>query len=291
MAQNVGPILEMVTEKYLLRVRGRVGGPARGDADPRRGAGGARSGRHPARRRGDHPQLLRPDPDDHPVGDQPLHRDRSSGACASTSATRSGASGCWAACRAAAWASSSSRHAAPRRRTFLQATMADTKRAMDSALPFAMEPVVYDFAVNEHGTRAELLQGEAAILSPGYYALRVPRPAAGGPGPARASGAGGTRPVRRGLPRRGRRCAAWWSGCSTRLLPRAASDAAARGRASARCSRPTASIPRSTSRSGPTCGPGAWGSAQNRLPASTQIEDVREDDVVDATGGLTAIAA
>src|SRR6202012_1341357 len=34
----------------------------------------------------------------------------------------------------------------------LQETMDRTKRELDGALPFAMEPVVYDFAINERGT-------------------------------------------------------------------------------------------------------------------------------------------
>jgi hypothetical protein len=58
---------------------------------------------------------------------------------------------------------------------FLQATMSATKRALQHSLPFAMEPVVYDFAINPHGTRAELLSGAEALLPPGYYALQVPR--------------------------------------------------------------------------------------------------------------------
>jgi hypothetical protein len=29
---------------------------------------------------------------------------------------------------------------------------------MERAVPFAMEPVVYDFAINERGTHAELLK-------------------------------------------------------------------------------------------------------------------------------------
>ena len=40
----------------------------------------------------------------------------------------------------------------------LQAIMSETKRAMEHAVPFAMEPVVYDFAINERGTQAGLLQ-------------------------------------------------------------------------------------------------------------------------------------
>jgi hypothetical protein len=56
----------------------------------------------------------------------------------------------------------------------LAAMMRDTKRELEHALPFAMEPVVYDFAVNEHGTFAELLRGDEALLPRGYYGLMVP---------------------------------------------------------------------------------------------------------------------
>jgi hypothetical protein len=52
--------------------------------------------------------------------------------------------------------------------------MIATKRELEHALPFAMEPVVYDFAVNERGTFAELLRGNEALLPRGYYALVVP---------------------------------------------------------------------------------------------------------------------
>ena len=53
--------------------------------------------------------------------------------------------------------------------------MSQTKRELQHALPFAMEPVVYDFAINERGTWAELLRGDDALLPRGYYALHVPR--------------------------------------------------------------------------------------------------------------------
>ena len=39
----------------------------------------------------------------------------------------------------------------------MQAMMARTKHELEDVLPFAMEPVVYDFAINERGTWAELL--------------------------------------------------------------------------------------------------------------------------------------
>jgi hypothetical protein len=56
----------------------------------------------------------------------------------------------------------------------LQKIMLDTKRRMQNALPFAMDPVVFDYAINENGTHSGLLSGSAALMPPGYYALTVP---------------------------------------------------------------------------------------------------------------------
>lgn len=46
--------------------------------------------------------------------------------------------------------------AKPRALVELQDIMLATKREMEHALPFAMDPVVYDFEINEHGTTAQL---------------------------------------------------------------------------------------------------------------------------------------
>ncbi len=53
-------------------------------------------------------------------------------------------------------------------------TMRETKRELEDALPFAMDPVVYDFKINGQGTVAALLRGEAAFMPARYYALQVP---------------------------------------------------------------------------------------------------------------------
>src|SRR2546427_1192014 len=37
-----------------------------------------------------------------------------------------------------------------------------------------MEPLVYDFAINERGTFADLLEGPSALMPANYYALTVP---------------------------------------------------------------------------------------------------------------------
>jgi hypothetical protein len=56
----------------------------------------------------------------------------------------------------------------------LQEIMSATKRELQHALPFAMDPVVYDFAINENGTFADLLAGPDALMPSGYYAQTVP---------------------------------------------------------------------------------------------------------------------
>lgn len=58
--------------------------------------------------------------------------------------------------------------------TWLEATMRAVKSDLERAVPFAMEPVVYDFAINERGTWAELHTGEQALMPPGYYVLIAP---------------------------------------------------------------------------------------------------------------------
>jgi len=62
----------------------------------------------------------------------------------------------------------------PLAQTRLQEMMSNAKKELESALPFAMEPVVYDFAINERGTSADLLGPEMALMPSAYYTLMVP---------------------------------------------------------------------------------------------------------------------
>lgn len=62
----------------------------------------------------------------------------------------------------------------PEAQQWLAETMVQTKRDMQTALPFAMDPVVYDFRINDHGTFADLLEGEHANMPDRYYALKLP---------------------------------------------------------------------------------------------------------------------
>ena len=57
----------------------------------------------------------------------------------------------------------------------LQEIMDAERAALQDALPFAMKPVVYDFAVNERGTWSTLCTTHTHLLPTGYYALHMPR--------------------------------------------------------------------------------------------------------------------
>lgn len=52
--------------------------------------------------------------------------------------------------------------------------LAETKRKLSSAVPFAIDPVVYDFSINPHGTSAQIHSGSAALLSRKYHLMSVP---------------------------------------------------------------------------------------------------------------------
>ena len=53
--------------------------------------------------------------------------------------------------------------------------MALAKSELEDAMPFAMNPVVYDFTINPRGTWAELYHGHDASLPARYYTLQMPR--------------------------------------------------------------------------------------------------------------------
>jgi len=57
----------------------------------------------------------------------------------------------------------------------LQAIMSAAKKKFEHAIPFAMEPVVYDFSINENGTCANLNEGKNALMPEAYYTLLLPQ--------------------------------------------------------------------------------------------------------------------
>ena len=190
----------------------------------------------------------------------------------------------------------------PRRKTEAQARlhniMLATKREMENALPFAMEPVVYDFAINEHGTVAELRDGStgdarvaptrvAPLMSPGYYTLMVPS--------LLKRERLDLTPARRAeLDRFGAACradpalAGMAQTLFDRIIPRGDQENATEQSLDALLDdlgfdRIQHEQIRADMRSG------RIGLAQNRLPASTVIEDVRPGDVVQITNHKSRI--
>jgi hypothetical protein len=163
--------------------------------------------------------------------------------------------------------------------------MSETKRRIEGAVPFAMEPVVYDFKINERGTHAELLTGKAALMPSGYYTLTVP---------------GLLRKDMRLLPASRRaELDNFGAACRTRpdlsgmvqnlfdhLLPRSAQDDSGKSRSLGDLlddlgfDRVQHEQIRADLRSG------RIGLAQNRLPVTSVIEDVKPEDVYDASQSI-----
>jgi hypothetical protein len=168
----------------------------------------------------------------------------------------------------------------------LQVIMSETKRQLEKAVPFAMEPVVYDFAINERGTHASLLTDNAALMPAGYYTLTVPT--------LLRLERHQLTPFRRAeLDRFGQasRAEPELSGMVQslfdRLLPQVDQEEAGEESLEALLTRygfdrVQHEQIRADLRSG------RIGLAQNRLPVSSTIEDVSPDEVYDATHGLPA---
>lgn len=162
--------------------------------------------------------------------------------------------------------------------------MSAAKRDLQNALPFAMEPVVYDFAINERGAWADLLTGAEALLPQGYYALVTPPLLkqdlrALPPGRRREldkfAAAARTRPELAGAVQN----------VFDRLLPRLAASSQ-EGQTLAELLEANGFDRLEHEQLREDLKNGRIGLAQNRLPPTTKIEDVRPEDVFDATGGV-----
>ena len=62
----------------------------------------------------------------------------------------------------------------PRFRDEILQIMAQAKQELQDAIPFAMDPVVYDFRINDAGSLARLMSESRGIMPPRYYAVQVP---------------------------------------------------------------------------------------------------------------------
>lgn len=173
MAQNVGPILEMVTEKYLLR--------SATEWEARLGALGILDEILTALKRGDIPAIGKATTRNFAGPIQsiiPWASNFFTETLIEKARSEFGAD-FWGFWMLGGMSGGGMGFIfAPERRQSaqerMQSIMSTAKRELESALPFAMEPVVYDFAINEHGTRADLLRGAEGLMPEGYYTLILP---------------------------------------------------------------------------------------------------------------------
>jgi len=296
MAQNVGPILEMVTEKYLLRSEAEWQGrqQAMGILDhivqALRAGDVKRIGALTTQNFNEPIQTIIPWASNH-FTETLIQRVRA----------EFGANfwGFWMLGGMAGggmgfiFDPAHKRHAQER----LQVIMSETKHALRHALPFAMEPVVYDFSINERGTWADRLSGPEALLPAPYYSLHVPGWLRADPQTlptqtrselSRLRTACHTRPELSGM----------MSTLFDRLVPQLKTEAGRR-QSLAELLEQNGFDRVQHEQISTDLKNGRIGLAQNRLPASADIQDVRATDVVEAgdklapeyrAAGLAALA-
>jgi hypothetical protein len=167
----------------------------------------------------------------------------------------------------------------------LQRIMSETKAAMEHAVPFAMEPVVYHFAINESGTTATMRAGDDALMPAEYYTLAVPplvRTEARLLSPARRAeldrfaAACGNQPEFGGMVQQ----------MFDHLLPRGHEQTSAAAHNLDGLLRAHGFDAVQHEQIQADLRGGRIGLAQNRLPANSDIQDVQPGDLMDATNGL-----
>lgn len=168
----------------------------------------------------------------------------------------------------------------------LQAIMSDTKRQLEKAVPFAMNPVVYDFTINEHGSVADLFFEDEALMPAGYYTQMIPAVLRLEPHHLSAfrraeldrfSEACRTDPQLSGMVQR----------LFDRLLPSAGDGEAGQEDLQSLLDK-YGFDPMLHEQIRADLRSGRIGLAQNRLPVNSQIEDVSAEDVFDARFELPA---
>jgi hypothetical protein len=283
MAMDVGPILEMVIEKYLLRLdaewRARLDamrifdelvGSLRAGDTAAIGAGTERNFFGPI-------QAIIPWASDHYT--ETVVSDV-------RAAFGEGFQGFWMLGGAAGGGMGFmfTPEAKPAAQDRLRGIMRAAKRRLERGVPFAMEPVVYDFAINECGSWAD----SRALMPAGYYANTIPALIRVDPrllSPGRRADLEGFARASHTVPE----LAGAVQSVVDRLLPRGEAQAAAG----------LAPLDDLLDRHGfdrimheqiqADLRAGRIGLAQNRLPAATVIEDARPEDV--AIPGDAAAAA
>ena len=284
MAQDVGPILEMVTEKYLLRSeaewKARLEAMGIFDELVRLLRAGDVAGVGPATERNFFGpiQAIIPWASNHYT--ESIIQDV-------RAEFGSGFRGFWMlggmAGGGMGFMFDPARRAEGRQR--LHEIMLDRKRRLEASVPFAMEPVVYDFAINEQGSSAALLAGGEALMPAGYYANVVPELVRVDPkllAPSRRAELECFGRASRRVPE----LAASVQTIIDRLLPRGEVQTGAESMPLDALLEEHGFDPLMHQQIQVDLKAGRIGLAQNRLPAATIIEDVGPGDVVDAVGGL-----
>ncbi len=286
MAQNVGPVLEMVTEKYLLRDEAEwharqqalglfdeiAGDLQRGDV-PALGAATTRNFAGPIQ------TII------------PAASNAYTEALIDAARTRFGADfwGFWML--GGMSGGGMGFIVAPQRKAeaqdFLLAEMRRQCEALRSSLPFAMAPVVYDFAVNPRGTHADLLPAGGELLPRGYYALLVPRWLREDPRAIPASRRGELERVGAAA-RKTPDLAGLVESLFDRMVPAASEASSNRPEALAALLAANGFDRAEHERIRDDLRRGRIGLAQNHLPPSTVVEDVHPDDVTDCRAGVSA---
>ncbi len=175
----------------------------------------------------------------------------------------------------------------PRAQRRMGEIMRAAKRSLDRAVPFAMEPVVYDFTINERGTWAELFSGSDALMPSAYYSLRVPEL-------VRRDSRTLSPAQRRELESFGEACrrepglAGMVHHLFDRLIPHAGATASHTSGSLETLLAAHGFDPVQHQKIRADLRGGRIGLSQNRLPISSRVEDVLPDDVIDARRPLPA---
>jgi len=173
----------------------------------------------------------------------------------------------------------------PRAKQRLAEIMSATRRRLEGGVPFAMDPVVYDFRINENGSTAELREGGGALMPPAYYTLRVPSL-------LRQEQRSLTRAQRAELERFGDACRhepalrGMTADLLDHLLPQSQDEAGAAPRNLRAMLDDLGFDSAHHEKIRGELRAGRIGLSQNRLPVSSRIEDVRPDELHDARAPL-----
>jgi hypothetical protein len=171
----------------------------------------------------------------------------------------------------------------PEAQVWLQETMSRTRKELQDALPFAMEPVVYDFTINDSGSFSEMIPANQGMPDR-YYALLLS-------GWLRSAPRDLSAMTRRELELLGNKCRAAQNDLAPAqmmlesLLP-LAKDEVDRKSSLRESLAAFGFDPVQHEQIRAELRAGRIGLAQNRLPRTTSVTDVQSGDVIETREGL-----